>query len=58
MTVDRLLPWLDSDGVGCEDGDARYTRVPAGSPPIRCANHTGTIAMTVRAAATTLMTGA
>ena len=35
-----------------------YTRVVAGSPPKRCASHTGMIATTVSAAATTLITGA
>ena len=35
-----------------------HTRVVAGSPPNRWASHTGMIATRVRAAATTLMTGA
>ena len=35
-----------------------YTRVVAGSPPKRCASHTGMIATIVSAAATTLITGA
>jgi len=33
-------------------------RVVAGSPPKRCASHTGMIATSVSAAATTLITGA
>ena len=35
-----------------------HTRVVAGSPPNRWASHTGMTATRVRAAATTLMTGA
>ena len=43
---------------GLEGAVMRYTRVVAGSPPKRCASHTGMIATIVSAAATTLITGA
>ena len=45
-------------GSGQPRGVVAHTRVVAGSPPNRCASHTGMIATRVSAAATTLMTGA